>query len=122
MVTHLPLYAVLAVLVSATGVGFVRVLHAFRRLFQRLPGPTWLRPAVGGLALGAFATPVIVWVGKEVGVEGQGLGLLGGGYGAVQMAIQRFTLVARGVVGRPIARASRFCETACRIAHHWFRR
>lgn len=37
--------------------------------------------------MGIFATPVIVYVGRHVGVEGQGLGLLGGGYGAVQMAI-----------------------------------
>jgi CIC family chloride channel protein len=99
VVTHLPLYAVLAVIVAIAGVAFVRVLHAFRRLFQRLPGPTWLRPAVGGLALGIFATPVIVWVGHEVGVEGQGLGLLGGGYGAVQMAISGSRWLPGGWLG-----------------------
>jgi CIC family chloride channel protein len=99
VVTHLPLYAVLAVVVAASGVVFVRVLHAFRRLFQRLPGPTWLRPAVGGLALGVFATPIIVFVGSEVGVEGQGLGLLGGGYGAVQMAISGSEWLPGGWLG-----------------------
>lgn len=86
-VSHLPLYALLALLVSAVGAVFVKVLRVSRKLFQRLPVPVWARPAFGGLTLGIFATPVIVYVGRHVGVEGQGLGLLGGGYGAVQMAI-----------------------------------
>jgi CIC family chloride channel protein len=47
----------------------------------------WARPAIGGLALGLLCTPAVMFVGDLVGTEGQGLGLLGGGYGAVQMAI-----------------------------------
>jgi CIC family chloride channel protein len=34
-----------------------------------------------------MAVPVVVFVGKQVGREGMGLGLLGGGYGAAQIAI-----------------------------------
>jgi CIC family chloride channel protein len=49
--------------------------------------PAWTRPAIGGLALGVIATPLVLLVGSEIGVRGQGLGILGGGYGAAQMAI-----------------------------------
>ena len=49
--------------------------------------PLWARPAVGGLLLGVFTVPLIVFLGEHIHQPGQGLGLLGGGYGAVQMAI-----------------------------------
>ena len=42
---------------------------------------------MGGLALGLFSVPVIFYVGSRIGIPGQGLGILGGGYGAAQMAI-----------------------------------
>lgn len=86
-VQHLPLYALLALLVAPIGALFVRTLRSFRRLFQSLKVPSWSRPAWGGLALGLFAAPIIGFVGNKIGVAGQGLGLLGGGYGAVQMAV-----------------------------------
>jgi CIC family chloride channel protein len=85
--SHLPLYGLLAILCAAVAALFVGTLQRARKLFKALPGPAWLRPAVGGLALGAFCTPIIVLVGNRVGTAGQGLGILGGGYGAVQMAI-----------------------------------
>jgi chloride channel protein, CIC family len=49
--------------------------------------PRWARPGLGGLALGVFCVPIILFVGWRVAQPGQGLGLLGGGYGAVQLAI-----------------------------------
>lgn len=94
--SHLPLYGLLAVVVAALAAAFAAVLPRARHLFDRLPGPTWLRPAVGGLALGVVCTPIIVTVGALVGTEGQGLGLLGGGYGAVQMAITGATWLPSG--------------------------
>jgi CIC family chloride channel protein len=84
---HLPLYALLAVLVAALAVTFVAALRRSKKIFRSLPIPDWARPALGGLALGALCTPMIIFVGAKVGTEGQGLGLLGGGYGAVQTAI-----------------------------------
>lgn len=84
---HLPLYALLALFVSAFGAIFVKTLRLARRVFQSFKVPTWSRPALGGLALGVFATPIILFVGAKIGDAGQGLGLLGGGYGAVQMSI-----------------------------------
>ena len=54
---------------------------------SRLPLPIWARPAVGGLALSAVAVPLILVVGGRVGSPGHALGILGGGYGAAQIAI-----------------------------------
>jgi CIC family chloride channel protein len=64
---HLPLYAGLAVLLSLGGVAFVAALRGVARAFGRLPGPVWLRPALGGLAMGTFATGVILLVGARFG-------------------------------------------------------
>jgi CIC family chloride channel protein len=84
---QLPLFGLLALLVAALAAVFVRVYRGVHRLFDRLPIPDWTRPAAGGLALGAFCTPAVVLVGNYLHAPGEGLGILGGGYGAVQMAI-----------------------------------
>ncbi len=84
---HLPLYGVMALLVAFLSAAFVAVLRRSKQLFRRLPVPAWSRPALGGLALGVCGTPLILLVGAWLGTRGQGLGILGGGYGAVQMAI-----------------------------------
>src|SRR5688572_30254463 len=77
--SHLPLYALLAILLSVCAIGFLRVFRAVQRAAAALPGPAWLRPAVGGLALGLLATPIVMLVGEQLGAHGQGLGILGGG-------------------------------------------
>ncbi len=84
---HLPFYGLLALAAAAVAALFVGSLHRARGLFARMAVPTWVRPAVGGLALGVLATSIVELVGSRVGTTGQGLGLLGGGYGAVQAAI-----------------------------------
>ncbi|MBK8480597.1 MAG: chloride channel protein [Proteobacteria bacterium] len=87
VLAHLPLYGVLALGVSLLAAAFAAALKRSRRLFAALPVPSWVRPGVGGVALGALCTPLIVVVGRHFGTGGQGLGLLGVGYGAVQVAI-----------------------------------
>jgi chloride channel protein, CIC family len=84
---QLLLYGLLALLVAGLSAGFVAVFRRVQRLFQASRLPLWARPALGGLLLGAFAVPLIVLLGDHIHQPGQGLGLLGGGYGAVQMAI-----------------------------------
>jgi CIC family chloride channel protein len=84
---HLSLYILLALLISALAIGFVSTMRLVRGTFARYRVPTWIRPGLGGLALGLFATPLVLLVGYYLSSPGQGLGLLGGGYGAVQMAI-----------------------------------
>jgi CIC family chloride channel protein len=85
--SHLPLYAALALLVAVSASAFTTTLHTVEKWSARLALPAWARPGAGGLLLGLFAVPVIMLVGRRIGVEGQGLGILGGGYGAAQMAI-----------------------------------
>ena len=84
---HLVLYAVLALLVALLASGFVAMMRTVQQLSLKLPLPVWARPGVGGLALGLFSVPVIFYVGSRIGIPGQGLGILGGGYGAAQTAI-----------------------------------
>ena len=45
---HLPLYAVLALVISALAILFVFTLGAVRKGFARLPLPAWARPATPG--------------------------------------------------------------------------
>lgn len=93
---HLPLFGLLALLVATLVATFAAVLQRSKKLFAALPIPDWLRPGVGGLVLGALFTPLIVMMGARVGTPGQGLGILGGGYGAVQMAITGATWLPEG--------------------------
>ncbi|MEA2699283.1 MAG: chloride channel protein family [Myxococcales bacterium] len=87
IIKHLWLYALLAVAVSALANLFLVSLRSVQALSSRLTIPEWTKPGLGGLALGLFCVPLIIIIGWRVGQPGQGLGLLGGGYGAVQMAI-----------------------------------
>jgi CIC family chloride channel protein len=84
---HLPLYALMAIVVSLVASAFLSMLRGVQRATALLPVPAWCRPGLGGLALGLFATPIVVAIGPRFGQPGQGLGILGGGYGAAQLAI-----------------------------------
>jgi CIC family chloride channel protein len=84
---HLPLYALLAVTISLLASAFLAVLRTVQGTTARLPVPEWCRPALGGLVLGVTATPIILIVGMRLAHDGMGLGILGGGYGAAQVAI-----------------------------------
>ena len=84
---QLPLYALLAVLIAAAASTFLGALRTAQRLSARLPVPVWARPAIGGLALSVLALPLLFLVGARVGTPGRALGIFGGGYGVVQVAI-----------------------------------
>jgi chloride channel protein, CIC family len=62
-----PLYALLGLAAAIVGMGFTRTLYATEDLIDRLWGrqPEWLRPAVGGVALGLLllALPQLYGVG-----------------------------------------------------------
>jgi len=70
------LYALLGLVAAFVGVAFIKVLYGMEDLFDRWwPGPVWLRPATGGLLLGALllALPEMYGVGYpvlEAGVRG----------------------------------------------------
>ena len=93
---HLPLYGALAVVVSIVGVAFLGVLRFVQRLTKKLPVAAWARPAVGGLLLGAVTVPTLLIFERYTGERGQGLGILGGGYGAAQLAISGASWMGEG--------------------------
>jgi CIC family chloride channel protein len=87
VIAHLPLYGVLAVIVSLVAVAFLAVLRFVQRTTKKLPVPAWARPAAGGLVLGVLTVLTLLIFQRYTGEPGQGLGILGGGYGAAQLAI-----------------------------------
>jgi CIC family chloride channel protein len=84
---HLPLYGLLAIVVALAATAFVTVLQKVQQLTRRVPLAEWARPALGGLLLGVVVVPTLLVFQRYTGVPGQGLGILGGGYGAAQLAI-----------------------------------
>ena len=84
---QIPLYIGLAIAVSAAASLFVGTLRLAQQISRRMRVPEWVRPAIGGLSLGVFVTGFLYWVGPMVGHAHSGLGILGGGYGAAQVAI-----------------------------------
>jgi CIC family chloride channel protein len=63
------LFAVLGLLAGLVGVGFTRILYAIEDLCDAVwRGPEWLRPAIGGILLGALllALPQMYGVGYPV--------------------------------------------------------
>jgi chloride channel protein, CIC family len=96
---HLPLYALLALSVSLLGFVLVRSLDFVRTLSGRLRMPAFAKPALGGLLLGLFCTPLVTLVSEKIYEPGLGLGLLGGGYGAVQIAISGAHWLPEGFEG-----------------------
>ena len=85
--SHLPLYALMAVVVSFMASAFLSALDFIKKTSASIKLPAWTKPGLGGLLLGALVTPFLMFVGPTIGRGGEGLGLLGGGYGAAQLAI-----------------------------------
>jgi chloride channel protein, CIC family len=97
---HLPLYALLAIVVALVAIVFLKVMGGARRVFAKMPVPDWARPALGGLALGIIAVPTLLFLAaRHVLPEGQGVGILGGGYGAAQVAITGAPWLPEGARG-----------------------
>lgn len=81
-------YPLLGVFVALAAVAFIIVLHRTEELFERMPIPEWMQPALGGLVLGGI---VLQWP-EAFGV----------GYGAMNNALHSdmagFTLLVLVVV------------------------
>lgn len=93
---HLPLYGLLAIFTSLGAVFFLAVYERSKRLFSSLPGPEWLRPAVGAAMLGALVVAVVLIFAELTGRPPHGIGLLGGGYGLVQVAMSNTPFIGAG--------------------------
>lgn len=71
---QLLIFALLGVFCAVVGNIYLKVFYGFRdRIFKRLPGPLWLKPAMGALVLGLLA----VFFPQALGM----------GYGYIQQAI-----------------------------------
>ena len=64
---EIPLYALLGVACAAGAVLFTRLVYLFEDTIGRFPFPRLLKPALGGLAVGALgvAMPEVLGVGYE---------------------------------------------------------
>lgn len=93
---HLPLYMLMAWLLSAAGIALLWVFRRISASLSKASAPDWLRPAFGGLLLGVIAVPILLHVGPLIGGAGRGIGILGGGYGAAQLAITGAPWFAEG--------------------------
>lgn len=96
---HLPLYLLMALVVSLGAWLFVQALRTAHHEFERIRVPPWVRPGIGGLLLGILATLWIVFVNPRLGLANHGAGLLGSGYGAAQGAITGDSWVPSGWTG-----------------------
>jgi CIC family chloride channel protein len=96
---HLPLYGLMAVGVCFVATVFLSVLNRTRKAFAKASLPEWCKPAIGGLMLGATTVPVLLVIGPVIGGTGNGVGILGGGYGAAQLAITGAPWLANGWLG-----------------------
>jgi CIC family chloride channel protein len=93
---QLPLYLGLALVIAAGATLFETVLTSAHKWFASLAVPDWLRPGIGGLGLGIFVVVLMFTFDPWVGNLHRGLGVLGGGYGAGQVAISGASWVAPG--------------------------
>jgi CIC family chloride channel protein len=85
--SHLVLHGVLALGIALAAVLFIRCLETVEHLARRSRLPPWLRPAVGGLAMGVLGTAIVMAMVHHYGPDTARLGVFGGGYGVAQAAI-----------------------------------
>ncbi len=96
---HLPLYMLMAWLLSAAAIVLLSLFRSVSSALGKVTFPEWLKPALGGLLLGVTAVPLVLYVGTMIGGVGRGIGVLGGGYGAAQLAISGSPWFAEGWLG-----------------------
>jgi len=65
--SEIPAFALLGILSAGVAIAFIAGTMAIGRGFARLPIPQWVRPGIGGLAVGALAIwfPQVIGVGYE---------------------------------------------------------
>lgn len=68
---ELPIYLVLGLVAGLIAIIFVCLIYGTDSLFSRVPIPDWIKPAIGGLILGALALklPRVMGVGYETVLE-----------------------------------------------------
>ena len=78
---QLAVYLLLGIICALVGFVYTKVFHGTDRLFNSMRAvPRWVRPGIGGLALGLLALALIPTTGSH--------GVLFGGYGLMESAIE----------------------------------
>jgi chloride channel protein, CIC family len=101
---ELALYLLLGVLCGVGGVGFIRTMGASQALWTKAPAPEWLKPALGGLAVGALGLLMLETFGQYH--------LYGTGYATVSAllhgdaAVMAVTVLVALAVLKPVATAT----------------
>lgn len=83
-------YALLALVLVAAGVLYIRTFYWTQALFERIPLPLYIKSALGGLMAGAVGLSVY-WAS---GGEANTLAILGSGYGMLQAAFSDVESIA----------------------------
>lgn len=83
-------YALLALVLVAAGVLYIRTFYWTQRVFERLSGPIFLKAALGAFLAGIVGLAVYEASGKNA----QTLAILGGGYGMLQSAFSDVDRIA----------------------------
>ncbi|MCA8998236.1 MAG: chloride channel protein, partial [Planctomycetaceae bacterium] len=93
-------YAILALIMVACGVLYIKIFYGTHKLFEKLPMPKVLRPALGAALAGVLGVGMFLWWGEDR----RALAVLSTGYGTLQDALTSasevgiFMLVAVGLV------------------------
>lgn len=66
--SEIPAFLILGALAAVAAIAFIRGTAGIQRVAQRVPGPIWLRPMVGGFLVGAIALVVPQVLGLGYGV------------------------------------------------------
>lgn len=90
IISHLPLYALMTLLLSAAGALFVRCLRQMERIASRWPRRA--RAGLGGLGVGTLALVYALILDDHMATA-----TLGGGYGAAQAAISSSPWLGTGM-------------------------
>lgn len=82
-VSELLPYTALAAMLVAVGFVYVKSFSITRKAFRHLPGPRWIRPAIGAFLAGVIGLGLWEFLSHDP----QALGVLGTGYGTLQDAV-----------------------------------
>ena len=90
-------YSILGVLAAVVGVAFTRSLYATEDLFDNWKrAPEWLKPAIGGMLLGALA--LVYPMVTHLNWNGQTPEIFGVGYAIIESALAGRTLLATAII------------------------
>lgn len=76
-------YAVLAIVLVAMGVLYIKVFYGVHKLFSKVPVPKTIRPAIGACLAGLLGVGLFKFWGEEI----SSLAVLSTGYGTLQTAL-----------------------------------